>query len=138
MKPLFCVAVVIWLIADPVSGQVPGCSVAQAAVADENIDKLRTWADLFVAFQRFHACDDGAIAEGWSDFIGRMLAKNWRAVGDLQRLVVKTQQFHRFVIRHIDETIPADHLRLIIVNARERCPRKVKALCKEIGDAARF
>ena len=117
------------------SAQKPHCTEAQARAAEDGIGHLKTWTDLHSAFKQFQVCDDGAIAEGWSDFTVRMLAKNWGQLTELQRLVARDGQFRQFVIRHIDATAAADDLRAASSNSRERCPRSIARLCAEIATA---
>jgi hypothetical protein len=60
------------------------------------------WSDLEflgAAFKQFHACDDGGIAEGWDDFVARVLARHWNELGELQKLAAVDTGFRAFVIR---------------------------------------
>ncbi|HVZ23876.1 MAG TPA: hypothetical protein VG871_22535, partial [Vicinamibacterales bacterium] len=124
-------------LATSAPARAAGCSKAQAGAAEEGIARLRTWSDLHTAFRTFQACDDGAIAEGWSEFTVRTLATHWNTVIDLQRLTTGDIRFHRFVLRHIDATGDAGDLRRIAINAGDYCPRAAKDLCRDIADAAR-
>jgi hypothetical protein len=124
-------------VSNQVLPQSPSCSTAQALAAETGVDGLKSWADLYAAFKQFRACDDGAIAEGWSDFTARSLAKKWGTLSDLQQLVAKDGAFHRFVIKHIDSTADNEDLRLALANALEHCPRRARGLCNEIAAAAR-
>jgi hypothetical protein len=93
--------------------------------------------EFYSAFREYQACDDGAIAEGWDDFVGRMLARKWSTVRELQRFASRDKEFSRFVIRHITETADDKDLRQALSNAKDRCPRNAQPLCAEIIDAAR-
>jgi hypothetical protein len=59
------------------------CSVAEAKRAEETAD-ARTWTDLHAAFKRFSHCDDGAISEGYSDTVGRLVSHRWNNIAELR------------------------------------------------------
>jgi hypothetical protein len=104
--------------------------------AEESTDHLNNWTDVHRSFKRFSQCDDGSIAEGYSDAIGRLLADNWDQFPDLIKLAARDDGFQRFVLQHVDETIPADTLKKIIQNAKGHCPADASGLCKMIIRAA--
>ena len=109
------------------------CTKQEAMQAEDGTDHLRDWNDLYQAFVRFSQCDDGAIAEGYSDAVGKLLADNWNELPDLVRLSTKDKHFQNFVLRHVDETIPDDMLKKIAANAESQCPPNAVALCKLIA-----
>jgi hypothetical protein len=119
------------------SAQISDCSEAQALAAETSIDRLKTWADLHSAFKQFQACDDGGIAEGWDDFVARMLAQDWKKLIELQKLAAVDTQFRAFVIRHISNTASRDDLDRTLINARERCPGSARRLCADIATAVK-
>ena len=135
MKLLLILAPMLLAVSGDCLAQVPGCSPAQAKDAEQSVDYLRSWADLHRAFRSFAACDDGATAEGWDDFVARTLARRWDQFEGLQRIAAKDKTFRAFVLRHVSETAAAEDLNRALRNARERCPRDGKALCTEIANA---
>jgi hypothetical protein len=137
MKRFMSISVALLVVSRLLSAQVPGCSQAQALAADKGIDGLRTWADLHSAFIQFRACDDGAIAEGWDDFVARMLGQNWNKLAELQRLAKVDTNFRGFVIQHISNTASGDDLDQALVNAREHCPGSARRLCSDIVTAVK-
>jgi hypothetical protein len=108
------------------------CSRAEERQALGEYEKLKTWADIFRSFERYSHCDDGAIAEGYSDKIVHLLAKDWKSFPELNRLTKKDPVFRSFIIRHIDETADTDDLRSAQQNARRQCPVESKTLCRAI------
>jgi hypothetical protein len=113
--------------------QVPGCSLEQAIRAEIGSDDLKSWTDLYRAFQEFRACDDGSVAEGWDDFTERMLTEHWNELPELQRLVKRDPRFGPFVLRHLSEMIAGDdHVKAIRQNAKNRCPIGSRTLCQGI------
>src|SRR5216683_3499923 len=100
----------------------PLCTGEQAKKAEAEADQLKGWNAVYRSFVRYGHCDDGAIAEGYSDTVGRLLAHDWEHVDEMFRLTSADNTFKRFVLRHTDETIPADELKAIANNAKLHCP----------------
>jgi hypothetical protein len=112
------------------------CTKSEATQAEKEVDSLNDWDRVYGAYRKFSQCDDGAIGEGYSDAVGKLLANDW---GHLHRLVALTKTdkgFQRFVVKHIDETLPGDTLLKISSNARSDCPAGAQELCGLIASAA--
>jgi hypothetical protein len=62
------------------------CTSQEEQTALNAIDHLKSWDDIHLAFKNFGHCDDGAIAEGYSDKVVTLLDRNWRSVTILNRL----------------------------------------------------
>jgi hypothetical protein len=77
-------------------------------------------------------CDDGGVAESFSDSVGRLLAGPSDDLEALARLCVRDDTFCRFAMRHIDETIPLDVTPAILHNVRARCPLAAEKVCGEV------
>ncbi|MDB5449479.1 MAG: hypothetical protein JWQ52_607 [Phenylobacterium sp.] len=100
-------------------------------------DSLRNWTAVYAWFRRWARCDDASIAEGVSDAVSTLLAKHWGATDHLAALGRKDRLFADFVVRHLDETVPADRLRTISASARTACPDRATVLCIRIERATR-
>ena len=112
------------------------CTKDEARAAEEVAGTLRNWSALHEAFKRYAPCDDGAIGEGFSDSVAKILAGHWSTLGELQGLAASDPAFLRFVLRHIDATVDSRELKAIVVNAAERCPQGANALCAQLDKAA--
>ncbi len=113
------------------------CSQSDGMTAEGAVDSLHTWAEIHAAFARYAPqCDDGGVAEGFSDRIVHLLASNWDALPELDKLARTDPGFGRFVLRHIDATADTDELRAITKNAESQCPSGHKRLCAETDVAA--
>jgi hypothetical protein len=119
----------------PAQGKV--CTEAEAQKAMDESDRLTSWNSAYQFFKSFQHCDDGAIADGYSDAVAKLLAKDWKHLSVLNDLVSKDKDFKEFVFRHIDETADSDDLKAIIKNAKYRCPSGKRALCKSLELKAR-
>lgn len=96
---------------------------------------IRDWDDLYVAYSRFGKCDDGAIAEGFTESVARMLADNWVSTGKLAPPVRRDRdrRFLDFVYRHINESADQKDLEKILVNVRTRgCKNIGRSICMGI------
>jgi hypothetical protein len=118
-----------------VDAQKP-CTREEAIHAADDTDHLHNWNAVYRSFKRFSQCDDGGIAEGYSDDVGKLLADHWDQFSSLVKLATNDRAFKAFVVRHIDETIPADTLKKAVKNAKTRCPANATGLCKLIARAA--
>jgi hypothetical protein len=112
------------------------CTANDAILAHQTIERLRTWSELQSAFATFPRCDDGVIAEGYSDFVARTLAKDWTRVLELRVLASGNPGFRAFVLRHIDATAHPRDLAQIRTNTRDACPTGAEDLCSDLGAAA--
>jgi hypothetical protein len=114
----------------------PLCHAADRCRGAENeIARLRTWADLEGWYRRFPRCDDGCAAEALDRRIVDMLVKEWENLPQLQELSNQQPQLKRFVLRHIDGESDPKTLRRLRTEARKSCPAGLEAFCREIGTA---
>ena len=94
---------------------------------------LTSWRALHTSFVKYRHCDDGAIAEGYSESVTLLLADHWKSLPDLGRLTEKDKEFEKFVLRHVNETVPRERLERIAKNARQRCPKQLSGLCEQLA-----
>lgn len=112
------------------------CTSEEARRAEAIVVVANSWRQVHEQFERYAHCDDGAIAEGFSESITLLLAEHWDTIRQLQPFVVSDPVFRKFILRHIDETVPAERLQRIAKYADNRCPRNLKALCRDMRAAA--
>lgn len=127
-----------WLSFVPSLGaQHKSCTDAEETQAEKQVDLLKTWGQVYRSYKKFAPqCDDGAVAEGFSDAVGKLLANQWEQFPRLVKLAKGDKAFRQFVVRHVDESLSDDTLKSISKNARSRCPADAKRLCAVIADAA--
>jgi hypothetical protein len=108
------------------------CTTEDAVRAETEASTLQTWTDVYNSYKKFGQCDDGAIGEGYSDSVARLLSEDWRNFGQLNQLTSRDKEFETFVLRHIDELMsPAQQLK-IRDNASTHCSVHTTHLCNEI------
>ena len=101
------------------------CTRDQEIVAEISAGAIETWFILEAHHRLLGHCDDGAIAEGYRDTIASLLANRWEAFGEYSM----GPEFESFILRHINETWPAEEWRLVRKLAAERCPQSKKVIC---------
>jgi hypothetical protein len=111
------------------------CTKAEAMEAEKETDSLKDWDQVYRSYKRFSQCDDGAIAEGYSESITKLLADDWESSNRLLALTNRSRGFRGFVLKHIDETVPADRLAKIATNVRSHCAARGRDLCLSIAKA---
>ncbi len=103
-------------------------------LAEEQADALKSWDEVYRSFKAFAQYDDGAIAEGYSDSISRLLSDDWNSVSQLNQWIAENKNFEKFVFKHIDELMTPDQAKKIRDNAETLCPKDAGRLCKAICD----
>jgi hypothetical protein len=117
--------------------QTPACPDPIAVASAVCEDHLKSWNDLYQLYKRYHGCDTGALAEGYSDFVVRTLAHQWDSLEELKKLVAADKAFEDFVLKHIDASADPDHTVMVLTNVKERCPVDSAQLCSAIEKALR-
>jgi len=140
MRSLIVLAMLIGLGIFP-SGAMASdhCSSAMYQRADASLASAAGgWGALLRHQRAFGSCDDGALAEGYSDAVVTLLAHRWDQLDALVGLSARNPDFGLWVIRHIDASASTDDLTSIARNGG-RCTGSAKAriLCREIARAAR-
>jgi len=111
------------------------CSSADANQADE-AGRLRSWDALYRSYRRYAPrCDDGSIAEGYSESVARILVDHWNTSPRLSELA-EDHWFQKFVLRHIDATMDSGDLYKIRERALHNCPSNQKNICGQLKQAA--
>lgn len=118
------------------SARAAPCSQLEAYAAETVVDYLDSWRNVHRAFEQFSHCDDGAISEGYSEAVARLMVDQWQQFPDLLAFTKREPAFAQFVLRHIDETLDPDDLASIKRLATTDCSPGAEALCEHITDAA--
>lgn len=116
--------------------QGPPCTEAQGRRALDQADTLRSWSALYHSYKEFRQCDTGAIAEGYSESVARILVDHWATLPELDRLATSDAEFRSFVLRHLDATDNTDDIIAAKRNAATRCPPHLQRLCQDLSKQA--
>jgi hypothetical protein len=90
-------AVVMFTVRTGYAQQRP-CTKAEGRHALDEADMQRSWAALYRSFKSYRQCDDGAIGEGYSESVARILADHWKALPQLAPLARRDAAFRAFVL----------------------------------------
>jgi len=119
----------------PATASVMHCTQKEAKRAEIESSALPNWSALYEAYRNYAHCDDGAVWEGYSESVVRLLVRNFSECEKLCELTNVDNYFEQFVIRHIDDTVPREYLDKIMLNVSTNCPSKAKHLCYMIKTA---
>lgn len=101
-----CVAAICWIPNALAETRI--CTKEGAQEAEGVVAVAKSWRQSHQQFERYAHCNDGAIAEGFSESVSLLLAEHWVNIGQLGAILKSDPAFRKFVIQHIDETIPAE------------------------------
>ena len=113
------------------------CSKFDEYAALRLVPYLTTWSNVALAHEEFRQCDDGAIAEGFSEMIVRLLVDQWPRLYELRRLTDKRSDLETFVLRHVNATLDQSDLKKLERLSRSKCTTPMQALCAKLANAAR-
>lgn len=113
------------------------CPANLVVAAEKSVGEAgQSWASLYQHFRRYTGCDDGSVAEGYSEAVVGLLADSWATLPQLQKLIRDDASFGKFVVRHVDDVAGGPLLRKARKNARTACPDGLQSLCKQVREAA--
>src|SRR6266404_1689735 len=114
------------------------CSNVEGRRALDEAVMLRSWDALYTSYKSYRQCDDGALGEGYSESVARILVDHWSTLPQLARLATKDAEFRTFVIRHVDAALSMDDVKKIWKNATRQCPADLRTVCNELAKQADF
>jgi hypothetical protein len=131
MRLLFAVLTLGIVTVGPIAN-ARECSRSEEIAAGDSVVRLGSWARMHEVFQKYSQCDDGFIAEGYSEGVARLLVDRWNTFPQLAALTLSDPSFKGFVLRHINSTLNLKDLKRISFLASNNCPRASEPLCTEI------
>ncbi|NKB36231.1 MAG: hypothetical protein GKR93_03560 [Gammaproteobacteria bacterium] len=109
------------------------CTSIQAYAAESVSGYLSSREETYYAYVEFGHCDDGAIAEGFSEKITLLWAENWESISEMHNYFEMSAEFESFVLKRInDETTPIDRWQVIRKNAKNECIQIASDFCRRI------
>jgi len=104
------------------------CSQECVEQAGDSVMIIGSWEELKKHHGKYHVCDDGYIAEGYSEVVSILLADNWLDL-DVGKW---SPNFKQFVVKHIDETWGISNYQKAYVNAKTQCSTELNDICLAI------
>jgi hypothetical protein len=112
------------------------CSETRVIAAVKESSALKSWQNIYDSYRKYQQCDDGAIAEGYSDLITGLMANNWDTLKDLKMFTETDKEFLKFVLRHIDASVDPEDVKKVSDNASQHCAADFSELCSLIKERA--
>jgi hypothetical protein len=113
-----------------------GAGSAQQRQCPTIMPTLRAWDELYKSFELFQNCDDGAIAEGYSESVARILVDRWSTLPRFSFLGTKNVAFRKFVLKHVDASLDTRDLQTIKEKATTQCPDGLRSVCHDLRKQA--
>lgn len=136
MKQPFVAVLLLGFVTAATAAPNPPCTAAEGRRALDEADTLRSWDTLYKSYRSYRQCDDGAIAEGYSESVARILVGHWDELPRLAEVTARSAPFRRFVLLHVDSTLDTNDLRTISRNARTKCPSELRTTCADLEKKA--
>ena len=120
-------------------GTIAAAEICSEKTFEEELSAVKDWTTLYAVYKRnLSKCpDDGFYAEGYSQSVTDLLAKNWTDLPMLRSLSSQDPLFRNFVLKHIDATADPKELGQIVTNMRSSCPTGSENLCRTISAHAK-
>lgn len=125
-----------FLFVSPAAGAADHCLPKQAQAAEAATDNMKSWHAIYSGFKAFRQCDDGGVAEGFTEAVVHRLASDWNAVSRAASIARDDKTFHSFLLKHINASANTDELKAIASVSEERCPRGAWSMCRDIRRSA--
>jgi hypothetical protein len=105
--------------------------------AESAAASIRSLGQLREAFYKYSHCDDGSVAEGFSEASTSIIASQWEDVRRIDAELGFDMRLREFLIRHIDATTPLDRLDEIKGLSGRSCPNGSEIFCADVNAAAK-
>jgi hypothetical protein len=128
--------IVTLLLAQAGYAQKHPCSDGEGRAALDEAVTLRSWDALYKSYKSYRHCDDGAIGEGYSESVARILVDHWNTLSRLAQLGNKDAEFRAFVVHHVDATLNMDDVEKIKTRTKAQCPNGLRTLCSDLAKHA--
>lgn len=115
---------------------VERCDGPNALKAEEVAGAATTWRELHGTFALFKACDDGAIAEGFTESATVILTDRWSSLSELASIASQDPPFLEFVLLHVNGSADVNRLKQIADLSGSACPAKLLDLCRRVEKQA--
>jgi|SRR5690349_5941444 len=108
------------------------CTKVEEIQAVGVVPYLNTWQNVHLAFQQFAHCDDGAVAEGYSEMVVRLMVEHWGQLSQFRKLSHAEPRFEAFVLNKINATVDPKDLDKLHDLAKSKCASGNTAVCRKI------
>ena len=121
-------ALILSLVFSSLVLAVEECTKKEAIEAETTASTIKSWRELESHFSRYGHCDDGAIAEGYSESVSFLMENKWSEFLNYKM----DKPFIIFVKKHVDETWEINRFNAVVKLASENCNESKKKICNAI------
>ncbi|MCG8668627.1 MAG: hypothetical protein MI867_04375 [Pseudomonadales bacterium] len=130
MKSLLIILIVSQLLgcAKASESNIQSCSSELAFIAEKELSNINSlnWSSLYLLYSKYKICDDGSIAEGFSNAVVSHLGN----IPVETSIMEETPQFADFVLNHVGKNMSVTEYQQILTNISS-CSR-TNAFCKKL------
>jgi hypothetical protein len=135
-KSISALAAIALLASIPALAADKQCTRADIGNAQRSIDKVVTWAQLRKAYTDFRHCDNGDIADQFTDALLRLVV-DWRGVEEFAAAAQKDPDYMTFLITHLQSPAAKDDRETVYARAKKECPKSLDSFCAQVADATK-
>lgn len=134
MRPLVTLLFIFFIA--PAFAVDSTCTLTDQHWLSKELPRLKVWEAIHESFRKYAPqCDDGFIAEGYTDAVVVLLTHHWSSLSELAAIVKRDPKFLEFIVRHINASADPDDLKQLLSHATNQCPPENKAICVPIHSA---
>jgi len=136
MKARLSIAVLAGLAFGAAHAADKTCTKADSANAEKAIERVLNWPQLQKTWQDYRHCDTGAVADGYTDALMRMMV-DWKGLDSLASAMQKNAEYKEFIYAHIKSPAAKDDHAMVYSRAKASCPKGLDEFCAELADTVR-
>jgi hypothetical protein len=106
------------------------CTEQEAIESETTAAYIKSWQELKAHYHKYGHCDDGAIAEGYSESVSYLMETKWPEFLDYEM----DKSFFSFVKGHVDETWETGRIKKVAESATSNCNETKRPICDAILD----
>jgi hypothetical protein len=118
------------------AAQEKPCPPAEATRAEQGVDRVVNWVQLYKAYQDYRHCDKGNVSELFTEALLRCIVE-WKNVEGLAKPMEKDADYRAFVVKHLASPEAKGDLNDVYSRAKMNCPKGLEAFCADIQALAR-
>ena len=115
--------------------QDKACTPAEASSAEKAIDRVVGWDQLYKVYREFKHCDQGPVAESFTEALLRCLVE-WKKVEGLANTMAQDKEYNAWVVRHVRSATPEDR-KSVYARAKMSCPKGLDEFCSGLADTSK-
>ncbi|HEX7466044.1 MAG TPA: hypothetical protein VF309_05340 [Usitatibacter sp.] len=112
------------------------CTKADAVNGEKAIERANNWSQLYKTWQDYRHCDTGAVADGYTDSLMRLMVE-WKSVDALAAAMEKDPAFKEWIYARLKSPAAKDDQPAVYSRAMASCPKAMDAFCAELAESVK-